>query len=56
MPADIWFWLVYVLSILFGGWCYYPFGPDTRRYAGASLVIFVLIGLLGWRVFGAPLK
>lgn len=60
MTADIWFWLIYVISILFGSWSIWPLGaeqgPMRFRPLGAVLVLFVLIGLLGWRVFGTPLK
>jgi len=56
MSAGIWFWIIFVLVVLFGCFAYYPFGGDTRRYAGVSLAILVLIGLLGWGVFGPPIK
>lgn len=52
MPAGIWFWVIYVLCFLFGGWLGYThFGYYG---IGGSLVIFVLIGLLGFKVFGPP--
>lgn len=55
MSAGIWFWLIYVICLLFGGWFGYSTGGD-RRYIGGGLVIFVLVGLVGWAVFGPPLK
>lgn len=54
MSAGIWFWIIYVISILFCGYWLWPFGTD--RWGWPSLVIFVLIGLLGWGVFGAPIR
>ncbi len=56
MSAGIWFWIIYVICILFCGFLYYPFGDDVRRHGGVSLIILVLIGLLGWGIFGPPIK
>jgi hypothetical protein len=56
MSAGIWFWLFYVLCVVFGIGIWYPWGEDTRRHLGASLIILILIGLLGWGVFGPPIK
>ena len=56
MPAGIWFWIIYMVLFLFCGVLYYPFTPDVRRSAGVSFVVLVLIGLLGWGVFGPPIK
>jgi hypothetical protein len=54
MSAGIWFWILYVISLVFSGWAVgFTGGP---RVWGGSLVLFILIGLLGWRVFGAPLQ
>ncbi len=43
------FWLVY-------GWFYNSspttFGP--YGWAGSSLLLFILLGILGWGIFGAP--
>lgn len=55
MSAGVWFWLIYVIAFLFCGMFYYPFAEDTRRHAGVSLIVFVLIGLLGWGIFGPPI-
>jgi hypothetical protein len=56
MTAGIWFWILYVISIVVSGGWYWrnqailaPFGPF-------SLLFFILIGLLGWGVFGAPIR
>ncbi len=55
MTAGIWFWLVYVISILFsGGW--YWRDASARPFGPYALVLMVLIGLLGWGVFGPPIR
>jgi len=47
------FWLIMLLCILFG---FYSNGPAFRtgNYAplGNSLLLFILLFLLGWKVFG----
>lgn len=57
MTLSAWFWIVFVLWLLFGGGWYWA--PETnRRYfgIGGGVVLAVLLGLLGWGAFGAPLK
>lgn len=53
MSAGHWFWIIYVICAIFGGFTLW--GAD-RRFFGGGLVIFILIGLLGWGMFGPPLK
>ncbi len=59
MPSGILFWVLYVLCLvlsMYGGW---PSGQPSPRafgYFGGSLILFVLIGLLGWRIFGPILQ
>ncbi len=48
------FWVVYLICLIFGGWAGYSIGD--KRYIGGGIVIFVLVGLIGWQVFGAPIK
>jgi hypothetical protein len=43
--------------VLFGLWAgYVPGQPYTYRHWGGNIVLFILIGLLGWKVFGAPIQ
>jgi hypothetical protein len=43
--------------LLFGLWAAWP-GMQSGAYGlfGGNLLLFLLIGLLGWKVFGAPLQ
>ncbi len=52
MSAGIWFWILYVISLLLTGWWWWPFTADR----GPPLILFILIGLLGWGIFGAPIR
>ncbi len=52
MPAAIWFWIIYVICVIFGIWSEWPIG----RPFGGRVAVFVLLGLLGWGVFGPPIR
>ncbi len=55
MTAGIWFWILYAVCLIFsGGW--YWRSPESKPFAPYGLVFFVLIGLLGWGVFGPPIR
>jgi hypothetical protein len=44
--------------LLVGLWWYWPAGGVVQAYGpiGWGLVLFLLLGLLGWQVFGPPLR
>ncbi len=48
MPVGILFWVLYVVSFIFGGWAAWP----VDRRSGTWLIVMVLIGIIGWQVFG----
>lgn len=54
MAAGQWFWIIFVLCAIFGGFSLY--GNPDRRWFGGGIVVFILIGLIGWSQFGPPLK
>ena len=57
MPLSVWFWTIYVIAILFGVWSSYESGqPLWYRRAGAYAVLWLLVGLLGYGVFGPVVK
>lgn len=45
------FWLLMLLSVLFGFFGLYNW-PQHRPWFGGSLMIFILLFLLGWKTFG----
>ena len=61
MSAGIWFWILYVLAVVFGGWGLYPIStapggrPGFVTYGG-PLLLYVLLGVLGWGTFGPPIR
>ena len=56
MSAGIWFWIFYVISIVFSGGWYWRNQNIVQSHGPFSLVFFILIGLLGWGVWGAPIR
>jgi hypothetical protein len=56
MSLAVWFWVIFVISILFSLWAgYVPNQPWFRNWGG-NLVVFVLIFILGLAVFGSPVN
>lgn len=53
MDVSLLFWILMLLWAVFGVWSNLP-GGNFRGWGG-TLLLFVLIGLLGYKVFGAPL-
>jgi len=55
MSFSLLFWILMLIWFVFG-WVYNSapatFGP--YGWWGSSLLLFILLGLLGWGVFGAP--
>lgn len=61
MPLGILFWTIYVIAIIFGLWSNYEITqpgqpPLWFRRAGAYLVLWLLVGMLGWETFGAVVR
>lgn len=53
MQLSLLFWILMLLWAIFGVFPTFPRGatPSYWPFAG-SLLLFVLVGLLGWQVFG----
>lgn len=52
MPIGILFWMLMILWLFLGGYANW----GNHVYVGASLLLWVIIALLGWQVFGSILK
>lgn len=56
MTLGLCFWILMLLWLVFGLWAYWPAGPGVSfRPLGGTLLLFFLLMLLGWKVFGPPL-
>jgi len=54
MSLGLAFWILMLIWLVFGiGWHFGWFGPLAPF--GGVLLLFILLGLLGWQVFGPPL-
>jgi hypothetical protein len=54
------FWLLMLLWLIFGLYWNWPEntsgGPRAFGHMGGGLLLFILLFLLGWRVFGFPIQ
>jgi hypothetical protein len=55
MPKGYVFWLVFIVLLLFGGYWLYSHEP-IRNYGCNFGIEMVLIGLLGWGIYGPAVK
>jgi hypothetical protein len=51
------FWILMIVAVVFGAWIGWPVAgaPNGWRPFGFNLLLWVLLFLLGWGVFGAPI-
>ena len=57
MTLSLLFWMIYIITMLFGLWTNYtPGQPFGIRPFGSFFVQWVLIGILGYEVFGAAIR
>lgn len=57
MTLQIWFWLIMAIWLVFGLWGeYVPGQPYPLHHAVGHVLLFILFVLLGWQVFGSPVK
>lgn len=57
MPIGILFWVLMILWFLFGLWSNRAvFTAGDYGPLGGNLLLFVLLALIGWRLFGPVLQ
>jgi hypothetical protein len=55
MDLQLLFWVLYIITLILSCWMGWPDGAPTRatmRPLGGALIVYILIGILGWAVFG----
>lgn len=52
MTMGLLFWVLMLLWLFFGLWSHWPINAANGRMAVGNLLLFILITLLGWKVFG----
>lgn len=53
MTIGFLFWLLMILWLIFGLVVDYPLGPKPF---GRTILLWILLFLIGWNVFGFPIK
>ena len=57
MSMSFLFWLLMILWLIFGLWNeYVPGQPYPFQRGAYSFLMFILLGILGWAQFGAPVR
>jgi len=53
MTLEVWYWLLMALWLFYGIWQDRAIGWPAY---GGRLLYFLLFVIIGWRIFGAPVK
>lgn len=56
MTLGLCYWILMLIWLVFGLVLHFGYAPSTWGLAVNSLLLFVLFLLLGWQVFGPPLR
>lgn len=56
MTISLLFWILMLLWAVFGVFPTWPKAGGPYWSFGGSLLLFILIGMLGWRVFGPAIR
>lgn len=48
------YWILMLIWLVFGLWTHWPAANNVRPLGG-TLLLFVLLVILGWKVFGPPI-
>jgi len=54
MSTSLLYWILMLLWLIFGLWVSWPVTGASFRPLGGNLLLFVLLVILGWKVFGPP--
>jgi hypothetical protein len=56
MTLGLAYWILMLIWFVFGLLVHFAFVAGTYGFVGGTVLLFVLFVLLGWQVFGAPLR
>jgi hypothetical protein len=56
MALGLCFWIIMLVWFVFGLAVHFAVVAGTYTVLGNSLLLFVLFLILGWQVFGAPIR
>jgi hypothetical protein len=52
VPLGLLFWVLWLLGLIFGFWQWAPNTPANYRPFGGHILLWLLLFIIGWRVFG----
>lgn len=57
IPLGLLYWLLLILWLVFGAFTYWPVAgaPAGWRPVGVNLLLWILLALIGLRIFGFPI-
>lgn len=53
MTKGLAFWILMLIWLVFGTWWNWP---RWQGWLGSNAFLFILLVLIGWQVFGAPIR
>jgi hypothetical protein len=56
MTLGLCFWIIMLIWFVFGLAIHFAFVAGTYGAIGGTLLLFILFLILGWQVFGPPLR
>jgi hypothetical protein len=56
MPKGILFWVIWLLVLFASIGGYFWAGGFSPIFGGVGLLVWVVIALIGWQVFGPPIQ
>lgn len=56
MQLSMVFWVLMIFLLLMGVWGSFPLSGSNARPAANSVLLFILLLILGFAAFGAPIK
>ena len=56
MHKDVLFWVLMILFFVFSIYISWPISATSMPFLVNNAFIFMLFTLVGWRIFGAPIK
>jgi len=54
MSFQLLFWVLMLFWLVFGLWSNWPVTGNAFKPLGGTLLLFILLVILGWKVFGSP--
>lgn len=55
MSLAVCFWVLMLIAFVLSAWGSWPVSRGNIQQAGISLILFLLLLILGWKVFGSPI-